>query len=87
MIKDYKKARDIDLAVIVKEEEFKEVNSTIRQRQEILPKAIHSIEITEEDFISNLNKGQEAMKDIAKNGIILFGSKKYVEVIKNVTGF
>ena len=87
VLRNYKEARDIDLAIVIKKEEFKDVNAVIKQRQDILPKKIHSIEITKEDLAENIRKKQEAVLNMVKQGVILYGYEQYVEAIKNVTGF
>lgn len=84
---NYKEAKDIDIMVVAKKEEFKDVNKVMRQRQEILPKKIHSIEITREDLIINIRKRQEPILNMVKKGVVLYGYEQYVGVIKNVTGF
>ena len=85
ILKNYDKARDIDIMVILKKEDFKEVRDLIKEKQNILPKKIHSVELTADDFTNNIKQKQEAIIDIIKNAIILYGQGKYVEIIKNVT--
>ncbi len=85
IIKDYNKAEDIDIMLILKKEDFKEVRDLIKEKQSILPKKIHSIELTTDDLINNIKKRQEAIMNIVKNAIILYGQDDYVELIKNVT--
>ena len=84
-IKNYETARDIDIMIVIKTKDYKEVRKIIDEKQEILPKRIHSIESTEEDLIKNIKKRQEAIMDIVKNAVILYGQDRYVEVIKNVS--
>jgi predicted nucleotidyltransferase len=84
-IKNYAQARDIDIMVVIKKEDFKEVRALINERQKILPKRVHPIELTEQDLINNIKNKKEAIIDVVKNAIILHGQDKYVEIIKNVT--
>ena len=84
-ITNYKTARDIDIMLLMDRKDYKEVKKFIDEKQQVLPKKIHSIELTEEDLIKNIKKGQETAIDIVKNAVILYGHDKYVEVIKNVT--
>ena len=84
-IKNYEKARDIDIALVIEKRDYKNVKKIISEKQELFPKAIHSLEMTEKDLISNVKKRQEAMMDIIKNAVILYGQDNYVEAIKNVT--
>ena len=82
-LRNYKEARDIDIMVVAKKEDFKDVNKAIQQRREILPKKIHSIEITKEDLIINIRKRQEAILDMVKEGVVLYGHEQYVGVMRN----
>lgn len=86
-IKNYEKARDIDIISVIEKEEYKEVAKVIAERQKFLSKKIHSIELTINDILKNLQEKQKAMTDIVKNAIVLYGQYKYVEIIQNVTGF
>lgn len=86
-VKNYETARDIDVMIVIDKKDYKEARKIINEKQELLPKRLHSIEITEQDLINNIKKRHEPIMDIVKNGIILYGQDKYVEVIKNVTIF
>ena len=84
-ITNYEAARDIDIMIVMDKKDYKEVKKIIDEKQEILPKKIHSIELREEDIIKNIKKRQGAIIDIVKNAVILYGQDKYVEVIRNVS--
>lgn len=87
VIKNYAQANDIDIMIVIKKAEYKEVIKIIEKKQNILPKKIHSIELTANDLLQNIKQKKEAPIDIVKNAIILYGQDKYVEIIKNVTSF
>ena len=84
-IKNYETARDIDVMIVIEKKDYGEVKKIIDEKQAILPKKIHSIESTGEDLIKNIKNRQEAIMDIIKNAIILYGQESYVEVMKNVS--
>jgi len=84
-IKDYAHAKDIDIMIVLDKKDVKEVENILIKKGEILPKKLHSIKLTREDLLDNLKKKQEAMIDIVKNAVILYGQDKYTEVIKDVT--
>ena len=86
-VKNYKTASDIDIALVIKKEESEEVNNILNGIGELLPKKIHFIKLTEKELLKNIKKNNEAIIDIVKNAIILYGHDKYVRVLKNVTGF
>ena len=85
IIRNYSTARDIDIILVIKKNDFKEVRKIINEKQEILPKKIHSIELTEQDLIKNIKQKKGFIIDIVKNAITLYGQDKYVKIIKNVT--
>ncbi|MEK6922716.1 MAG: nucleotidyltransferase domain-containing protein [Nanoarchaeota archaeon] len=85
VIKNYSKANDIDIMMVIKKSEYGEISKIIKEKQKILPKRIHSIELTVNDFLNNIKQKKKAIIDIIKNAIILYGEYKYVEIIKNVT--
>ena len=84
-IKNYELARDIDLMVVIDKKDYPEVKKITDKKRELLPKKLHSINITEQELRSNLKQKKEAMIDIVKNAIILYGQDEYVEVIANVS--
>ena len=87
VIKDYAKASDIDIMIVIKKSDYKKVNKILEEKQKIIPKKIHSIELTATDLLDNIKQKKKAVIDIIKNAVILYGQDKYVEVIKNVAGF
>ncbi len=86
-VKDYFHAHDIDVMIVLENKEVKEVNNILKKKEEILPKKIHAIKLTHQDLLNNIKHKDRAMIDIVKNGIILCGQDKYVEILKNVTSF
>ena len=84
---DYSKANDVDIMLIIKKSDYKEVRRVIEARQKILPKKIHSIELTSVDLLDNIRKGKKPIINIIKTAIILYEQDKYVEILKNVTRF
>src|SRR3989344_5934281 len=65
--------------------DINEVNNIIKEKEEILPKKLHVIKLTANDLLKNIKEKKEAVLDIVKNAVILYGQDKYVRVIKNVT--
>ena len=86
-IKDYAHAKDIDIMIVLDKKDVKEVENILIKKGEILPKKLHSIKLTREDLLDNLKKKQEAMIDIVKNAVIIYGQDKYLEAIKDVTTY
>ncbi len=84
-IKDYAHARDIDIMIVLENKDVKEVNKVLKKKEETLPKKIHAIKLSPQDLLNNLKNKDKAIVDIVKNAIILYGSDKYVEILKNVS--
>ena len=83
-IKDYAHAHDIDLMIVLENKDVKEVNAALKEKGEILPKKLHAIRLTHKDLLENLKKKDEALIDIVRNAIVLYGQDKYVAILKNV---
>jgi hypothetical protein len=80
-----KNAHDIDLLMVYPEKNNNQVNSFIRQKNEILVKKIHPVKQTKEDLIKNLKKKDAVMLDAVRTGVVLHGFQEFVELIENVT--
>lgn len=83
-IKNFAHAHDIDLMIIMRKEESKEVISTLKERGSILPKPLHALKLTHEDLLTNLKKRDKIFLDIIKHSVVLYGQNQFVEVIKHV---
>jgi len=87
ILKNYKKANDIDVLFMYEEKKHKKINSFLNEKNKVLFKKIHDIPQTKKDLVSNLKKGNKALVNAIKEGYVLFGQDKLIEVIKNVTSF
>ncbi len=85
-VKDYSHACDVDLMIVLENKEVKKVNGILNKKGESLPKKLHTIKLTFKDLFNNLKKRDKAIIDIVKNGVVLYGQDKYVEILKNVAG-
>ena len=85
IIRNAKKANDIDLLLVFKKEKHNILNKLISERRAISTKAIHLVKQTPEDINKNLEKRDEVLLNIIKNSYVLCGYDKLVEAIKNVT--
>lgn len=87
VLRDEKKARDIDVIFIFKKQKYKDVMNFIEQKNKILLSPIHPVIQMPKDFKSNLIKKNSALLNALKHGYILHGYDKLISVIKNVTSF
>src|SRR3989344_1097390 len=76
--KDY---RDVDLLLVIKEKNYKEIIDQISSKNKILIKPVHSIFQTIEDLRKNILKKDKVIIDALKTGIVLKCQKEIVEVI------
>lgn len=83
LVKD-KKARDIDLLIIFRKKDFKEIQKKITEINSIRTAKIHDIVQTKEDFIKNIKNRDKVVLVAVQKGIILWGRELLTEVIKNV---
>jgi predicted nucleotidyltransferase len=86
-IRNYDAAHDIDLMVVLKKEDASKVNKILNEKNKILPKKLHKINLTAQDLSDNLKKRDKVVLDIIKNSVVLYGQDKFVEIIQNVTSF
>src|SRR3989338_3360820 len=75
-IKDYSKARDIDIMAVIDKKDVKEVENILKEKQKILPKNIHAIKLTHNDILKNIKNKNKAMVDIIKNAIVIYGQDR-----------
>lgn len=86
-IKDYASAKDIDLMIVIKDKEIREINDVIKKKEELLPKKLHAIKLTHKDLLENIKRKDKVIINIMKNAVVLYGQDKYVEIMKNVASF
>lgn len=79
---DYK---DVDLLLVLKQSQNKEVNRLIAEINRINVKKVHVVKQLKDDLKKNLEKKDKILLDIIKNGVVLFGYTQIIEVIGNVT--
>jgi len=87
VVRNPEKARDIDLLLVLKRERNTAVNMTIEEKRKISRKTIHVIKQTPDDLSKNLKNGDKVILNAIKNGYVLHGYDKLLEIVKNVTSF
>lgn len=84
IVKNPAKAKDIDLLLVFKKEKNKDLMKSVQEKKAISSKTIHVIKQTPKDLQNNLNKKDPVILSAIKNGFVLHGHNKLLEVIKNV---
>jgi predicted nucleotidyltransferase len=81
VLKDYKNTRDIDILILFEKEEYDIIKESLDERRKVLPKTLHSLIMTEEDFLENVKSRKGEILEIVRIGVILSGHNKYVELM------
>lgn len=79
------KYNDVDTVLVFNSVNLKKVNSLLQERNELSTRPIHLIKLTTQDLQKNLSSKNAAMVQAIKNGIVLFGQEKLLEVLSSVT--
>ncbi|MDY6789366.1 MAG: nucleotidyltransferase domain-containing protein [Candidatus Nanohaloarchaea archaeon] len=78
-----RRASDIDILIVVKEEKFKRVKNEIEDIEKVKPKEIHPIFQTPEDIIRNIGEEDPVVLRAIRTGMVLWGRDVFVRVIKD----
>jgi len=79
-----KQANDIDLVVVSKNKNLRNIYHAVANEQISQSKKIHMVDFTEKGFKQTLTKPNKAFIDAVKKGIILFGQENFIRLIKNI---
>jgi len=85
IIKNKKNANDIDLLIISKKEEDKNIGNIIKDRKTISTKPLHVIKRTIGDFNKSLKRKDAVIINIIRSCYVLNGYDKLLDGVKNVT--
>ena len=77
-------AHDIDILCIADKKNFVKIQHTLDTLQKTTHKKIHSIQFTEQEFLHELRKPNDAFVDAVKTGVILYGQEKFIQGMKKV---
>jgi DNA-binding Lrp family transcriptional regulator len=75
---------DLDILFILKKENYKNYKESLKNIKDIMPIKIHDIAQTKEDIEKNIIRKDLIVLDAIKKGIILWGQRTIIGVIKNV---
>lgn len=87
IIRNSKKANDIDLLLVFTQKKMKSVKNFIDEKNKILLKPIHPIMQSPNDIEKNLKKKDPVVLNALSRGYILHGYDKLIKVVKHVTSF
>jgi len=87
VVRNYEKAKDVDLLLVIKKDNYKEVSKFIDEKNNILLKPVHPLILVLSDLEKNLKSKNPAMINAIREGYILYGHDKIIGVVKHVTSF
>ncbi len=76
---------DVDLLAVLKQSEVQEFNKKVDELNQINVKRIHPVKQTLQDLKNNLAKTDKIVLSAIREGVVLFGFDKIVEVIESVS--
>ena len=79
-----KEPNDLDVLFVLDKAQYKEYRKRLTGIKDAIPAKIHDIIQTEEDLKKNILKKDEVILEIIRKGIILWGQKAILRVIKDV---
>ncbi|MDD4878628.1 MAG: hypothetical protein PHO02_06370 [Candidatus Nanoarchaeia archaeon] len=77
-----KEANDIDLLVVAKSRNFKQIQDIIEMRNKVSSKKIHLLLQSMQDFQKDAKLRNKAMASIIKSGVVLYGYENYMEAVR-----
>lgn len=80
-----KEANDIDILGVANKNKFLDIEESIEKIQKTQIKKIHSLNFTQAEFKSEIEKPNKAFIDAITRGIILFGQEKFIKFIKSIS--
>jgi len=83
VLKRSRKARDIDILLVFKKRNLKDIEHMIDKINKIKSKKIHAVYQTKSDLIKNIKRRDKAILNEIREGVILWGRDFLVESVKN----
>lgn len=79
-----KEAKDIDLINVASD--FITIDKIINATQKTQTKKIHALNLTEAEIREELAKGNPALTEAIKKGVVLFGHENFIKFIRGLNG-
>ncbi len=80
-VRDAARVNDLDLLLVLTKQQYRRVERLLAQKRELLPKPLHILKQTPEDFRKNLGKQDKALLAAVQHGIVLSGVENYVGLL------
>lgn len=79
-----KEPHDLDVLFVIDNENFKEYKRRLADVKDIVPAKIHDVLQTKKDLKNNIANKDKVILQILMKGVILWGRKTIINVVKNV---
>jgi len=83
-VRGKKNPNDLDVMFVIKKSNFEKFNELLGKARLRLPLKLHDVLLTKNDLRENLRNPDERLKEILKDGVVLWGQELLVEVIESV---
>jgi len=85
-VRDAARANDLDILLVLTKQQHRRVERLLSQKRDLLPKPLHTLKQTPEDFRKNLRKQDKVLVAALKHGIVLSGVENYVGLLSAEQG-
>lgn len=79
-----KEPSDLDVLFVLDKGGYKEYKRGLASIKDIVPSKVHDIVQTEEDLRENIKKRDAVILEIIRKGVVMWGQKIIIKVVKNV---
>lgn len=76
---------DVDLLLVLQPEKAAQLEADLEELNRINIKKVHAIKQTKEDLIRNIEVGDKRVLEALRKGVVAFGYKSVLEVLKDVS--
>ncbi len=83
-VTEKKNPSDIDILFVFEPEKFRLFQKKLDEILGLIPYKIHDVIQTEQDFVNNLKKQDKIIREVIRNGVILFGHDVIARSVKSV---
>ncbi len=81
ILKEEKKAKDVDLLIIAEKDKFKDIKKIIELKNKILYKKIHLILQLPDNFNKDIFDRNKTLLEILRTGVVLFGQEEITKIM------
>ncbi len=84
VLKNEREAKDIDLLLVAGKAKKREIDQILEIKKKVLPKPLHLLFQTPDDFINDIRTKNKASLEILRTGVVLFGQEKIDRLMEGI---